>query len=187
MTRHASDELRRKQDADKKEGDELCAICLSGFDDQNPKFHLDCNHAFHGKCIITSLRYKTWCPTCKDDPKRKDREEEEEEEDNDSDVEHTKQRMLKKLKTETIKSILRDCNEPTHGNRSTLAEEAAMMLTMFSDEESDGEDESDGEENENDEQGDEEQDTLGEWVAGINDYVNAHSGVRRGTGVNRRV
>ena len=172
MTRLASDELRRKQDDDKKEDDDLCAICLSGFDDQNPKFHLDCKHAFHGKCIIQSLRYKTWCPTCKDDPKRKDREEEEEEEDNDPDVEHTKERMLKKLKTETIKSILRDCNEPTHGNRATLAEEAAMMLTMTSDEESDGE------ENENDEQGDEEQNT-GELVTSINDYVNEHSGVRR--------
>ena len=120
----------------------------------DPKFHLDYKHAFHGKCIIQSLRYKTWCPTCKDDPKRKDREEdnEEEEEDdgNDSDVEHTKLRMLKKLKTETIKSILRDCNEPTHGDRSTLAGEAAMMLTLTSDEEGDGEEESDGENGEND-------------------------------------
>lgn len=168
MTRLASDQLRRNQDGGKTEDDDLCAICLSGFNDENPKFHLDCNHAFHGKCIITSLRYKTWCPTCKDDPKRKDREEEEEEEgNNDSDVEHTKQRMLKKLKTETIKSILRDCNEPTHGNRATLAEEAAMMLTMTSDEESDGE------ENENDEQGDDEPDTLGEWVASINEIWNA--------------
>ena len=148
MTRLASDQLRRKQDSDKKEYDDLCAICLSPFDDQNPKFHLDCKHAFHSKCIIQSLRYKTWCPTCKDDPKRNNREEddddeEEEDDGNDSDVEHTKRRMRKKLKTETIKSILRDCNEPTHGDRSTLAGEAAMMLTLTSDEEGDGEDESD--------------------------------------------
>ena len=108
MTRLASDQLRRKH---KKEDDDLCPICLSTFDDQNPKFHLDCNHAFHNKCIIQSLRYKTWCPTCKNDPKRKDREgdddDEEEDDNNDSDVEHTKQRMLKKLKTATIQSILR--------------------------------------------------------------------------------
>ena len=147
MTRLASDQLRRNQDGGKNEDDDLCAICLSGFDDQNPKFHLDCKHAFHGKCIIQSLRYKTWCPTCKNDPKRKDREgdddDEEEDDNNDSDVEHTKQRMLKKLKTATIQSILRDCNEPTHGDRSTLAGEAAMMLTLTSDEEGDGDDESD--------------------------------------------
>jgi hypothetical protein len=98
MTRLASDQLRRNQDGGKNEDDDLCAICLSGFDDQNPKFHLDCKHAFHGKCIIQSLRYKTWCPTCKDDPKRKDREEDDNEEDDsdDSDIEHTKRRMLKK-------------------------------------------------------------------------------------------
>ena len=81
---------------------------------------------------LCSLRYKTWCPTCKDDPKRNDREgdddDEEEDDNNDSDVEHTKQRMLKKMKTATIQSILRDCNEPTHGERSTLAREAAVMM-----------------------------------------------------------
>ena len=168
MTRFASDQLQRKQDGDKKEDDDLCAICLSGFDDQNPKFHLDCKHAFHGKCIIQSLRYKTWCPTCKDDPKRKDREEDDEEEEeddsNDSDVEHTKRRMLKKLKTETIKSILGDCNEPTHGDRSTLAGEAAMMLTLTSDEEGDGENESDEE--------DEENDDAAEMVDMIQGFVN---------------
>lgn len=49
-------------------------------------------------------------------------------------------RMLKKLKTDTIKSILRDCNEPTHGQRCTLAREASVMLTLTSDEEDDEED-----------------------------------------------
>ena len=43
--------------------------------------------------------------------------------------------MLKKLKTGTIKSILRGCNEPTNGERTPLAREAALMLTMTSDEE----------------------------------------------------
>ena len=122
-TRLASDQLRRKQDGDKKEDDDLCAICLKWIRRSEPKVPPRLHTCFHGKCIIQSLRYKTWCPTCKDDPKRKDREEDDEEEEeddgNDSDVEHTKRRMLKKLKTETIKSILRDCNEPTHGDRST--------------------------------------------------------------------
>lgn len=111
---------------------DLCAICLDTLDEAT-KHHLDCKHAFHAECIIKSLRYKSWCPVCRDDPARTDRDDEENDEEEYSETEYTARRMLKKLETETIRSILRDCKEPTVGRRPNLAREAALQLTMSTD------------------------------------------------------
>ena len=46
-------------------------------------------------------------------------------------------RMVKKLKTETIRLILRDCEEPTDGTKDTLAAEAATQLLCETDSEED--------------------------------------------------
>ncbi|KAJ4886673.1 hypothetical protein Rs2_26421 [Raphanus sativus] len=43
-----------------------CAICLREFGDQtSTKLH--CDHIFHRDCILTWLRRKSSCPTCRDD------------------------------------------------------------------------------------------------------------------------
>ena len=50
---------------------ETCAICLSGYTDDDSKNTLSCDHTFHGHCIIQWFRQATsrgQCPLCNDNP-----------------------------------------------------------------------------------------------------------------------
>jgi hypothetical protein len=50
---------------------ETCAICLSGYTDDDPGNTLSCEHTFHGHCIIQWFRQTTsrgQCPLCNDNP-----------------------------------------------------------------------------------------------------------------------
>ena len=50
---------------------ETCAICLSGYNDEDPGNTLSCNHTFHGHCIIQWFRQASsrgQCPLCNDNP-----------------------------------------------------------------------------------------------------------------------
>jgi hypothetical protein len=52
-------------------GSELdeCPICLEEYDDDNPKYHLQCDHYFHreciGKCFEDMSRKNIRCPVCR--------------------------------------------------------------------------------------------------------------------------
>lgn len=51
---------------------EECPICMFPLDkedlEENPIFSLECNHTFHTKCIIQSLRRNPCCPYCRNNP-----------------------------------------------------------------------------------------------------------------------
>jgi anaphase-promoting complex subunit 11 len=50
---------------------DTCAICLSGYDTDDPGNTLNCTHTFHGHCIIQWFRQESsrgQCPLCNDNP-----------------------------------------------------------------------------------------------------------------------
>lgn len=47
------------------ERDQLCGICLSGFEDGGSLYGVGCSHAYHFPCLIEWLERKPKCPECK--------------------------------------------------------------------------------------------------------------------------
>ncbi|PWA52958.1 Zinc finger, RING/FYVE/PHD-type [Artemisia annua] len=49
----------------KKEGEEVCAICLKDFKLNEELSVLNCRHYYHGSCIKEWLTWKNQCPLCR--------------------------------------------------------------------------------------------------------------------------
>ncbi|GJU39624.1 zinc finger, RING/FYVE/PHD-type containing protein [Tanacetum coccineum] len=49
----------------KKEGEEVCAICLKDFKLREQLTELNCRHYYHGSCIKEWLTWKNQCPLCR--------------------------------------------------------------------------------------------------------------------------
>jgi hypothetical protein len=46
-----------------------CSICLEDIQSEKGRFVLECGHAFHSKCILTSFQHGNRCPNCRTEVK----------------------------------------------------------------------------------------------------------------------
>ncbi|CAH8360232.1 unnamed protein product [Eruca vesicaria subsp. sativa] len=53
------------RDATSDEEDDLCTICFEQFGKNGTVNTLDCDHVFHHKCIVSWIRMRLTCPTCR--------------------------------------------------------------------------------------------------------------------------
>ena len=50
-------------------GLDCCSICLEDIQSEKGRFVLECGHAFHSKCILTSFQHGNRCPNCRTEVK----------------------------------------------------------------------------------------------------------------------
>lgn len=62
------DELPQEvYEGDNDSDEEMCSICINGYDRGDQLVRLPCDHRFHRDCIASWLRIKRICPLCRHD------------------------------------------------------------------------------------------------------------------------
>lgn len=137
----------------KKDEDVECAICLEVIKPSD-EVKLICGHKLHGQCAVRHLQLDRRCPICRKQPRTRIEDADEEEEYErmvDASEEIVIMRLVKKVKTETMRTLLRDFSIPEtdlRQSKSNLAELVSEQLHYETDDD-------EGEEDEEDEEGEE--------------------------------
>jgi len=126
----------QQPDADaKKDEDVECAICLEVIKPSD-EVKLVCGHKLHGQCAVRHLQLDRRCPICRKQPRTRIQDEDEDEEEEyermvDASEEIVIMRLVKKVKTETMRTLLRDFSIPEtdlRQSKSNLAELVSEQL-----------------------------------------------------------
>ena len=126
--------------AKKDDEDVECAICLEIIKPSDEVI-LVCGHKLHGQCAVRHLQLDRRCPICRKQPRTRIEDEDEEEEYErmvDASEEIVIMRLVKKVKTETMRTLLRDFSIPEtdlRQSKSNLAELVSEQLHYETDEE----------------------------------------------------
>ena len=129
----------QQPDADaKKDEDVDCAICLEVIKPSD-EVKLVCGHKLHGQCAVRHLQLDRRCPICRKQPPTRIEDEDDEEEYErmiDASEEIVIMCLVKKVKTETMRTLLRDFSIPEtdlRQSKSNLAELVSEQLRYETD------------------------------------------------------
>ena len=124
-----------------------CPICLEDMTNPYEVVTLEeCEHSFHGECIVKYLRHGSSCPVCRHVPTRlAGSEGQEEDTDDDEDVEeafhrhykHVVKLRLQMWDTEILRTALNMYRCNMTGSRHSLIKRLAEQLTSVTDDDQD--------------------------------------------------